>query len=199
MAIIDYFSRAYSFLYFQSWNLGLWTPPDRKFLTRDLFAYYSQDVHVRSILFVGVRRYTSRYAQYFKDTPFVTIDIDATQERYGAKRHLTGNVCDLESWQNEFPDGVDLVFLNGVIGFGLNREEDIERALEGLSAGMNPGATVVFGINPHVCDHSYLENSRTLTRHFTRTMSPISGKRFDLFTFPGLRRAQHEYHYYRRQ
>jgi hypothetical protein len=193
---VSFFEKLYSYLYFHTWNYGLWTPPDRRFLIEELFEVYAKDSSIQTVLFVGVRRYTSKYSEYFKHAHFLTIDTDPTQARFGATDHIVDDVCNLSHWHSQFPKGVDLAFMNGVVGFGLNNKENVERAIEALASAMSRNAKLVFGINPHMNTPLLLENSAMLKRHFRRATSPISGKARDEFTFPGLSRAKHEYRYY---
>lgn len=72
------------------------------------------------------------------------MDIDPARAELGAKDHVTGDVRDLESL---FGEPFDVILLNGVIGYGLNDRDSVDRCLRACAARLRPGGTLVLGIN----------------------------------------------------
>jgi hypothetical protein len=121
------------------------------------------------VLSVGVAWYTHRYAAIFAKQTFVTIDVDPT--RAGGEHHLVGDLRDLE----RLVDGAepfDVILMNGVIGFGLNRRDDVDRALRACAARLRSQGTLLLGINEekptHVDPGSVAASSLFAPRSFGR-------------------------------
>jgi hypothetical protein len=188
--------KLYSYLYYKSWSLGLWTPPDRRFLIESIFPAYSQSADFKKILFVGVHRYTRQYPRRFSDRKFTTIDFDPKVKRFGATNHIVGNILQLNDYQNTFGHVLDLVFLNGVIGFGLDGIEDIEKGVEQLASNMRAGAVLMIGSNPDKISAEQLY--KVTNRFFTPTeLAGLGGHEYR-FTMPRLKNAVHEYRFFER-
>ena len=120
--------------------------PDRRLLEDLILPHHGARDDVRSVLFVGTHWYTAHYPQYFPHARFLTLDIDPRQARYGAPGgHLVASVTEVD---RHLPArSLDLVVLNGVFGWGLNRREDAERALEALHTVLREGGELVVGWN----------------------------------------------------
>jgi hypothetical protein len=99
---------------------------------------------VSSILSVGVAWYTARYADAFEGKRFVTLDVDPSRAAFGAKEHVTGDCTKLEEL---FDAPFDVILMNGVIGYGLNDADAVDRALRSCAARLRAGGTLVLGIN----------------------------------------------------
>lgn len=181
------FRKLYSYLHFQSWRLGLWTPPDRKFLTRTLFAQLKKN---KRILFVGVHDYTKAYPKYFPEDEFVTLDFDPKLSRYGSKHHICDNLLNLDKHAlGEF----DYVFMNGVIGYGLDQKADIEIAFEVLARHMKPGGELYLGTNPHLLSESEIESIQSLKNYYNESLPVHRLKQ------PWIKNIFHEYRGYLRK
>ncbi|SEQ01529.1 Methyltransferase domain-containing protein [Faunimonas pinastri] len=102
----------------------------------------------RQILFIGVRGYTRAVVDAMgrHGLEVWTSDIDPEAAPHGAPaRHRTGDVCEIDAL---FPEvRFDLVILNGVLGWGVDSPEDIERALEGVMRILRPGGVLLLGWN----------------------------------------------------
>jgi hypothetical protein len=99
---------------------------------------------VSSILSVGVAWYTARYADAFAGKRFVTLDVDESRAAFGAREHVTGDCTKLEEL---FGAPFDVILMNGVIGYGLNEADTVDRALRSCAARLRPGGTLVLGVN----------------------------------------------------
>jgi hypothetical protein len=101
---------------------------DRSILTEVVLPYFSRDVAIQKILFVGCSAYTQGYAEFFNSKEYWTIDPKLVKRRYGSERHIIDSVTNIGGYvaRNYF----DVIIMNGVIGFGLNRLGDIEQAVD---------------------------------------------------------------------
>ena len=108
---------------------------DRAFLEKQVFAYLNREQNIQKILFAGVEMYTLHYAGCLPGKQFQTIDIDPEKAGYGATNHHTvGSVTELRSYYKS--DQFDCIILNGLIGYGLNSERDVDQALRESLARM---------------------------------------------------------------
>jgi hypothetical protein len=191
--------KVYDFLYFQTWNFGLWSPPDRRFLVSNLFKHFSKSSDIRRILFVGVRRYTKSYEKKFsRKQKFITIDYDKAVEKFGARQHIVGDVRLCGCHVSDSAEKFDLIFLNGIIGYGLDDAESADAGLAALASVMNPNAWLVIGNHPLKSKFVNLHQLSTMVSSFTPTVFPPTGLQkhsFRLPTYPGI---HHEYRFYRR-
>ena len=191
--------KVYNFLYFQSWNFGLWSPPDRRFLVSRIFRYFSESRKIRRILFVGVRRYTKKYESKFSpDQKFVTIDYDEAIKKFGAHRHIVDDVRQCGRHVSTPIEKFDLIFLNGIIGYGLNDSESVNDGLAALAAVMHPKAWLVIGNHPEQTQVVNLDNLPAMISFFTPTAFPPTGHKTHSFKLPTYSGFHHEYRFYRR-
>jgi hypothetical protein len=129
-----------------AWKLGRYTPPDRRVLEREILPALAADPKNESVLFVGVQWYTARYPEIFEPRDRLsTIDMKPELAEFGAANHVVGDVCELEK---AFPDKTfDAIVMNGVIGFGLNAPDGIDRALAACAKKLRAGGILILGIN----------------------------------------------------
>lgn len=135
-----------------AWKHGRYTPPDRRLLRREILPALASSEEHRRILSVGVAWYTKDDADAFEDETFVTMDVDPARAVYGAREHVTGDVRDLEAHFAE-RDSFDAILLNGVIGFGLDTADDVERGLRALAARLRERGLLVIGVNEEKRTH----------------------------------------------
>jgi hypothetical protein len=121
--------------------------PDRRYMESSILPAISSGKPAR-VLFVGAERYTAHYAKWFRDSEYWTLDVRPEVEIYGAKgRHITASV--IEADKHFMPGYFDVVFLNGVFGWGVDSIEDQNATLRALRSVMKDGATLVLGWNDH--------------------------------------------------
>lgn len=181
-----FLTKAFHYCYFQSWRFGLWTPQDRRFMTRELLPYFQALGPKARILFVGVYDYTRTYAESFAPGSFVTLDWDPGVARFGADEH---HVADIATFQG---GPYDAVILNGVVGFGLNHQHHIRRALRNLQGLLVPDGWLVVGTTVEKFETS----SELLEEYFRSAPFPPTGRAAHRFNFP-LTNVQHEYRFLR--
>jgi hypothetical protein len=101
---------------------------DRSILEEIILPYFGTHVASDKILFVGCSAYTQWYEGFFSSKEYWTIDPKLVKRKYGSKRHVVDSIANVGRYvaKNYF----DVIIMNGVIGFGLNRLGDIEQALD---------------------------------------------------------------------
>jgi SAM-dependent methyltransferase len=137
--------------------------PDRRWLIGAILPAL-RDARPARVLFVGCRPYTRPYEDFFTGAEYWTMDIEPEVARWGSRRHRTGDV--------RFVDGLfdggyfDCVLLNGVFGWGVDRDEDIDRTLDALRTVLRPGGLLLVGWNQGRCaDPLTRPVARLLFRH----------------------------------
>ena len=190
--------KVYNFLYFQSWNFGLWSPPDRRFLVSEIFRHFSKSHDIHRILSVGVRRYTRKYEHEFsRDQTFVTVDYDIGVRGFGARHHFIADVRKCDRLFSKKDEKFDLIFLNGIIGYGLNDSESVNDGLTALAAIAHPEAWLVIGNHPAQTKLVNLDQLPAMNSFFTPTAFPPTGLQAHSFKLPTYSGVHHEYRFYR--
>ena len=130
-------------------RLGLSAPLDtldRRILEESIFPYYLKDPAVKKILFVGCAVFTSHYQRkFFADKEFWTIEPGAHEAKFGSTNHV---IAPLEEASKHFQPGYfDLIFCNGVYGWGLDSPAQGEAAFAACHTCLRDGGHLVFGWN----------------------------------------------------
>lgn len=135
-------------------NLRRARKPDRLVLVKTLFKTLAHQTDALSagkqVLWVGVCHTTAPYYKRLeRDGALVhTIDINPASGRYGHRvRHSVASVIAMQRVYQ--PHFFDLVFCNGVLGWGINSVEDQRTCFREMAAVMKPGALLVLGWNTH--------------------------------------------------
>jgi hypothetical protein len=121
------------------------TSHDRALLEDIILPYFARTAAVGRVLFVGCSAYTQWYQQLFDDRDYWTIDPKAAKRKYGAERHIVDSITQVQRYVA--PEYFDVIVMNGVIGFGLNRLPDIERAIEACYAVLAADGVLLVGWN----------------------------------------------------
>lgn len=129
-----------------AWKQGRYTPPDRRVLEEDVLPTLALEPGNDRILSVGVAWYTRRYADAFVGKEYVTLDHDPARSSFGAARHVTAELRDLEQHVPESAP-FDVILMNGVIGYGLDTASDVDQALRACAARLRKDGTLVIGLN----------------------------------------------------
>jgi hypothetical protein len=188
-----FIKRVLGWLYFQSWNFGLWNPPDRKFLRKSILPRYAKRAENKNVLFVGVRRYTKNYENFFSKSKFITIDPDPKVSKFGTSHHIEDYVQNLAGYRDTlFKEGLDVVFLNGVFGYGIDKPADVANTWRELLTHTKPDAAVIVGFNPNLMDEDSIFESTVFKENFKPS---DCGRRFRM---PLLKNAVHEYRFFTR-
>lgn len=160
-----------------AWQKGWYQPPDRRVLRDAILGSLARAEEVRRVLFVGVQWYTKDYPGLLPGKVFATIDPEAKLAPFGGSPHVVGFVQDLE---RHFPgEPFDAIVMSGVIGFGLNDRDGVERALEACAAKLRPGGWLVLGVNELKPTHVDVASTRAIAA-FERAPFPGLGERTDV-------------------
>jgi hypothetical protein len=113
------------------------------------------------MLFVGCRPYNLNFYRECeaKGIAVWTIDIDPKVARWGAPRHLIGDVREVDLLVSGLR--FDIIIANGLLGFGVNCREDAEQTVDALIRVADVDALLIVGWNPGLTDNSEIEAFRT--------------------------------------
>jgi hypothetical protein len=131
-------------------RLGLPTPLDtldRRILEESIFPYYRNDTTFKKILFVGCAVFTSHYQQkFFSDKEFWTVEPHPYQARFGSTdHHIVGTLEEVP--QHCAPNYFDVIFCNGVYGWGIDTLAQGDTAFAACHTCLREGGHLVFGWN----------------------------------------------------
>jgi hypothetical protein len=101
---------------------------DRSILQEVILPELSNTIAYQKILFVGCSAYTQWYKEIFNTKEYWTIDSKNVKRKYGSERHIVDSIVNIGKYVAK--DYFDVIIMNGVIGFGLNRMSEIEDAIE---------------------------------------------------------------------
>lgn len=162
--------------------------PARDFLENTILPYYASQEDLSRVLFVGSDWYTIHYRKIFKPTvEYWTIDPEPKQARYGAKNHIVDYV---ENLDKHFDSGFfDIIFCNGVLGFGLNEREPADRSFGSCYSCLRKGGVFVIGRDetPGLLSFSVDELS-SMHKFKPHQFAPCATENYSL-------KPQHEYLY----
>jgi len=118
---------------------------DRSILEEAILPYFAKDIAVQKVLFVGCSAYTQQYKELFRAKEYWTIDPKQVKRKYGSERHIVDSITNIRRYvvKNYF----DVVIMNGVIGFGLNRIGNIEQAIDACYEALAGEGILVVGWN----------------------------------------------------
>jgi SAM-dependent methyltransferase len=130
-------------------RLGLPAPLDtldRRILEDLIFPYYCNDTAFRKVLFVGCAVFTAHYQRrFFSAQEFWTLEPEAYQARFGSTNHV---IAAIEQASEHFgPGSFDVIFCNGVYGWGVDTLAQGEAAFHQCHACLRSGGHLVFGWN----------------------------------------------------
>jgi SAM-dependent methyltransferase len=118
---------------------------DRSILECVIIPYYQLSRTHQTIVFVGTDWYTQGYTRMFSRKTYTTIDPDPGRARYGAEQHIVDAVGNLD--QYVAPGSLDVIVLNGVIGWGLNSPDEAEAAFATCHRCLRRGGHFLIGWN----------------------------------------------------
>ena len=120
---------------------------DRQYMTGKILPALASS-KARRILFVGCKAYTARYGKRLTHAgiEYWTTDIAPAAAIWGEKDHHI--VCDITKIDDlSPPESFDVVLFNGVIGDGVDKEDDMNRAITAIARILRPNGTLLIGWN----------------------------------------------------
>ena len=162
---------------------------DRNVLESIIFPYILAYHNPKSVLDVGREDYQVFYNNFFKGKELWTLDKDPKKKEFGAKNHVVGDASDLSKYfrKNHF----DLVIMNGVFGWGLNKRKDIEKSFDSVHKILKKGGLFILGWND-VPDLTpvHLETLKSLKKFKKYHFKPLKSHSFKCET------GEHTYNFY---
>jgi SAM-dependent methyltransferase len=152
--------------------------PDRHVLEEVIFPALHERPGVQSLLLVGCARYTRHYSKLFPQREVWTLDPDPEAARYGSSHHIADSITNVASHVE--PASFDAVILNGVLGYGLDELQDVEKALDQCFQCLRPGGLLVVGWDDSVT--VFLDSIDNLGRFERTILSGFSAPRYPTFS-----------------
>lgn len=125
---------------------GIEKLPDRQLMVNSYLPAFAAEGG--NILWVGCQEYTADYTKFLEREGgrVWSTDIDPDAARWGhPDRHRTGDICKADQL---FADvRFDSILFNGVLGFGVNAQEQQRQAFSALAAIVRPGGRLLVGWN----------------------------------------------------
>ncbi|AKG23327.1 class I SAM-dependent methyltransferase [Calothrix sp. 336/3] len=148
--------------------------PDRTILEQEIIPYFRDLSEFHKILFVGCDWYTTSYKKLLKNKEYWTIEIDPKKRQYGSDKHIVDGIQNL-SLHIE-PGYFDLIFFNGVFGFGLNTKDDTDKAFQAYFDALRTRGVLVFGWNDisEYKPFAVLEECDNLQKFQSYTFPPLN-------------------------
>ena len=120
---------------------------DRRYMSENILPAL-ETARMRRVLFVGCKPYTARYGRRLTNAgiDYWTTDVDPSAAMWGEKKHhIVGDVTRIDDVST--PDSFDAVLLNGVIGDGLDEEDQMNRAVTAIARILRPNGILLIGWN----------------------------------------------------
>lgn len=117
--------------------------PARSILENTIIPYFAIQQKEARVLFVGCDWYTKHYEKQFEKSEYWTIDSDPKKKRFGTSRHI---ITTIELLDRHFQaESLDVIFCNGVLGYGLNNVFQAEQAFDSCYTCLRQGGKLVLG------------------------------------------------------
>lgn len=118
--------------------------PDRVIFDDEILPALARHARGQRVLFVGCDWYTTHVEDLFRDAAtYTTLEIDPGRAKHGAKRHIVAPLSDLS--RHVETGALDLILMNGVIGWGLNDAADIASSLQACRTALSASGTLLIG------------------------------------------------------
>ena len=161
--------------------------PHRHVLEHVIFPALKARNDVRRVLFVGGDWYTADCPRHFLGRDFWTIDVDPEKARYGAaERHRVRSITrGHESLEGR---AFDAVICTGVLGWGVNTQDDSESAITECFRCLRPGGLFILGWDevPVGAPPVSVEEIEALRRFDPLILPPFPCARYPTFSDFGL-------------
>jgi len=119
---------------------------DRNVLENIIFPYVLANFNPKTILDIGREDYQGFYNEFFEGRELWTLDYNPEHKEYGMPgHHIADNA---ENVKKHFKNSYfDFILLNGVIGWGLNDINKIEKTIADIIDLMKPNGILIIGWN----------------------------------------------------
>ena len=162
----------------------------RRILEQVILPHFLQAESCQRILFVGCASYTMWYDKFFEKKEYWTLEPQKERRCYGAKRHIIDSIVNVAQHFKE--NYLDLVILNGVLGYGLDDLKEIKAAFASLYSVLREGGILLTGWDDHPLYHTiYPYGIKSLAKFEKYHFTPLNGWEYRMDT-----PFNHVYHFY---
>lgn len=156
--------------------------PDRAFQERSLIPEALQRGAARKVLYVGVSWYTYHYyKRLFRNVRLTTLDIAPEQAVYGARDHIVGT---LDNPDLALRAPFEVIFLLGVVNYGIDTPEQLKKSLEQTARLLGSGGACYMTVEESIVGGAAPLDEKTvaaMARSLNWVIEPLS----DWFPLPG--------------
>ncbi len=136
---------------------------DRNVLESIILPHVLAEYNPKTILDIGREDYQAFYNDFFKKRELHTIDMKPEHEEFGNPgHHTTDNAINLKNhYKNNF---FDFILMNGVFGWGLDDEIDVQKSFNAVYDILKPGGIFILGYNDDVVPLDKIEGLNKLKK-----------------------------------
>jgi SAM-dependent methyltransferase len=179
------------------WGIGLYRPEDRRVLEDIIIPCYQKDPAIQRILIVGVNRPGRHYPSLFAGKICLSIDLDHKRARYGAAQHIIDHIENLG--HHIEPESLDLILMNGMIGWGINDQAALESVIETCHRHLCPGGSLLLSTDASRSGHGSLSEVRTLQEGFYATPLKPFGACSAVAAVPWHPKPEHVFYFFKKR
>ena len=139
------------------------TDDDRVVLESIIFPHVLAEYNPRKILDIGREDYQLFYNSFFKNRELHTIDMEPAHAEFGNPGfHTIDNAINLK---DHYADNYfDFILMNGVFGWGLDAETDVQKSFKAVYDILKPGGIFILGYNDDVVPLKEIEGLNKLKK-----------------------------------
>lgn len=163
---------------------------DRNVLENIIFPWVLANFEPKKIFDIGREEYQKFYNQFFRGRELWSIDFDPACKKWGAKNHIVGDAADVAKYFE--PEYFDVIFMNGVYGWGLNEPKQIEKGMAGVYKLLKPGGLFVLGYNDWDALPMQPDDVKALKKFKPFYFEPLKGDKFKCIN------GEHTYRFYQK-
>lgn len=176
-----------------AFNLRVHGFEDRKYL-REVMLPAMAEAKPSNVMLAGTRRYNVGYPKLLdqQSTAVWTLDFDPRAARFGnGYLHRT---CDIREIDRVF-SGIrfDVVHINGLLGFGINTDDDIKLMIEAVHRTLVPGGYMMLGWDADATEDP-LSNPDVLASFHHAGLAPLPAR----YSVVGCSGHDHVFDWFRR-
>ncbi len=136
---------------------------DRNILESVIFPHILAKYNPKTILDIGREDYQLFYNDFFARQELSTIDMDPEHAEFGMPGHHTvDNAINLKKhYQDNY---FDFILMNGVFGWGLDRETDVQKSFNAVFDILKPGGIFILGYNDDIVPINKIEGLNKLKK-----------------------------------
>jgi SAM-dependent methyltransferase len=136
---------------------------DRVVLESIIFPHVLAKYNPKKILDIGREDYQLFYNDFFINRELHTIDIDPEHAEFGnPNQHTIDNATNLKKhYKNNY---FDFILMNGVFGWGLDKENDVQKSFNAIYDILKTGGIFILGYNDDIVPLEKIEGLNKLKK-----------------------------------